>query len=378
MLTRQLIIDKAFELGFADIGICDASPFTEHRKILEERREYYDWAYKLGLELSTGTDPSAILPGAKSIIVLLGHYFDRSFPPEMENHFGRCYLDDDRLTKDGLTRKIKAFRSFLRDQGIQTKIPFNLPHRVAAARAGLGTFGKNCLFYADRAVAGGSWTLPIAVVVDAAFEPDAPTLTIGCPDWCKNACIAACPTGALKGPRKIDPRRCISYLTYFGEDITPEELREPMGLWVYGCDHCQNVCPRNRAWMARSKFLPINEKVVKMAPAFSLPALLHMDVAYYEANIQPHMFYMPSSDLWRWHMNAARAMGNTLDAVYVPDLEKAMAQNGDERARKMCAWALGRIGGKKAEKALQNQSRKCDDGLKREIENALSGIKTHF
>lgn len=372
MVTRDLIIEKAMALGFADIGICDAAPFADHQKILEERKDDYEWIYKLGLDLSTGTDPGAVLPGAKSIIVLLGHYFDRGFPPEMENHFGRCYLDDDRLTKDGLTRKIKAFRSFLRDAGIETKIPFNLPHRVAAARAGLGTFGKNCLFYADNAVAGGSWTLPVAVVVDAAFEPDSPTIEVGCPDWCKNACLVACPTGALKGPRKIDPQRCISYLTYFGEDITPEALREPMGLWVYGCDHCQNVCPRNRAWLARSRFLPLNEKVVRMAPYFSLPALLHMDVAYYEAHIQPHMFYMPSSDIWRWRMNAARAMGNMLDEAFVPELEKALAADGDERVRNMCAWSLGRIGGQSARNVLEKQARVGEECLSHEIEKALA------
>ncbi len=374
MLTRPLVIEKAMELGFADIGICDAAPFAEHKKILEERREYYDWIYKLGLDLSSGTDPAEILPGAKSIIVLLGHYFEKGFPPSMENHFGRCYLDDDRLTKDGLTRKIKAFRSFLRDGGIETKIPFNLPHRVAAARAGLGTFGKNCLFYADRAVAGGSWTLPVAVVVDASFDPDPPTVSVGCPDWCRNACIAACPTGALKGPRKIDPRRCISYLTYFGEGITPVELREPMGLWVYGCDHCQNVCPRNRAWLARSKFFPPNEKVVSMAPHFALPQLLHMDAAYYEAHIQPHMFYMPSADIWRWRMNAARAMGNTLDDAYVPELEKAMDRDSDERVRQMCAWSLGRIGGKAARRALEKHAKGKGEAMTQEVHNALARL----
>ncbi len=378
MLTRESVIEKAMALGFADVGICDASPFDDHLKILEERRNYYDWAYKLGIDLSTGTDPSTILEGAKSIIVVLGHYFDRGFPREMENHFGRCYLDDDRLTKDGLSRKIKAFRSFLRDAGIQTKIPFHLPHRVAAARAGLGTFGKNCLFYADRAVAGGSWTLPIAVIVDAPFEQDTPTISVGCPDWCRNACIAACPTGALKGPQKIDPRRCISYLTYFGEGITPEDLREPMGLWVYGCDHCQNVCPRNRAWLARSGSLPVNEKVAAMAPYFSLPALLHMDVAYYEAHIQPHMFYMPSSDIWRWRMNAARAMGNTLDGAYVPELEKAMVGDGDERVRQMSAWALGRIGGRGAKQALEKHLAESTGALRNEIETALSKNNRHF
>ncbi|MEJ2458803.1 MAG: thiamine pyrophosphate-dependent enzyme, partial [Novosphingobium sp.] len=36
-------------------------------------------------------------------------------------------------------------------------------------------------------------------------------------------------------------------LTYFGDGLTPRDLREPMGLYIYGCDRCQNVCPRNAA-----------------------------------------------------------------------------------------------------------------------------------
>ncbi|WP_028325916.1 epoxyqueuosine reductase [Desulfatirhabdium butyrativorans] len=371
-LTKRSVSERALELGFASIGFTDAKPFYDHQMVLEARKSSYDWIYKLGLDLSAGIDPKAILPDARSIIVVLAHYFDRRFPPEMENHFGRCYLDDDRVTRDGLSLKIKALRDHLLNAGIKTKIPFHLPHRVAAARAGLGTFGKNCLLYANSAVARGSWILPIAFVVDAEFEPDTPTTGLGCPDWCKNACLICCPTGALKGPRKIEPRRCISYLTYFGEGLTPRELREPMGLWIYGCDHCQNVCPRNRAWLALAKTFPINAAAEKMMPYFALPRLLHMDTGYFEAHIQPHMFYMPSSELWRWHMNVARAMGNTLDTGYVPELIRAFEENADERVKSMAAWALGRIGGAAARSALDRFRSKVDGTLKDEVAFALT------
>ena len=242
------------------------SPSTPSGRSSKERQEEYGWAIQSGLDLIAGTDPQTVLPGAKSIIVLVEAYFREAFPPSLERHFGRCYLDDDRMVGNRLGKRVKAFRSFLRENGIDSKVPFHLPHRLAAARAGLGTFGKNCLFYSRKVAAGGSWVLPIAVVVDQAFAPDAPTLEIGCPDWCRNACIAACPTGALKGPRRIDPRRCISYLTYFGGELTPRELRAPMGLCVYGCDRCQNVCPRNAPWLARE--LAVNEKAAGMVERF--------------------------------------------------------------------------------------------------------------
>jgi epoxyqueuosine reductase len=324
----------------------------------------------MGLHLMKGTDPKAIMADAQTIIVLMEVYFREAYPKHMEGHFGRCYLDDDRITKDGLAVRIKAFRTYLRDHGIDSKVPFNLPHRVAAARAGMGTFGKNCLFYSNKVVRQGSWVLPIAVVVNHHFDPGEPTIEMGCPDWCRNACIAACPTRALKGNGTIDPQKCISYLSYFGDDLTPKELREPMGTYIYGCDRCQNVCPRNSAWLAAD--LPINEKVAAKADAFKLSSLLHMDKAYFEGKIWPHMFYMSSEDLWRWKMNVSRAMGNTRDSIYTDDLIRAFEENEDYRIKSMCAWALGRIGDNKAVKALEDFFTKSAGSVREEVKDALS------
>ncbi len=350
MLTQQQITDRAHELMFEDIGVTSAEPFESQQRILEERHASYAWTMTNGLDLMSGTDPQNILPGAKSIFVLMEVYFRESYPHTLEPFFGRCYLDDDRVLRDGLATRIKAFRSYLRDNGIQSKVPFNLPHRLAAGRAGMGTFGKNCLFYSNRVARKSSWVLPIAVVVDAEFEPGEPTLVTGCPTWCRNTCLVACPTGALKGPRHIDPRRCISFLTYFGEGLTPRDLREPMGLFIYGCDRCQNVCPRNQAWLAAD--LPINQRAAQKAADFDLAKLLHMDRPYFEQRIWPHMFYMSPDQIWRWKMNTARAMGNTLDPCHIPDLVRAFEESVDERVKSMCAWALGRIGGRRARSAL--------------------------
>jgi epoxyqueuosine reductase len=340
MISKNDIIRNARENGFADIGFTTAEPFESHREFLEAHQQEYGWAEKAGLSLLKGTDPKNIMSGAQTIIVLIEVYLHNAYPRYMEGHFGRCYLDDDRVTKDGLSRRVKAFRGYLRDNGIDSKTPFNLPHRMAAARAGLGSFGKNGLFYAGRVARQSSWVLPITVVVDRPFAPDEPTIGLGCPEWCRNACIAACPTRALKGNAVVDPRRCISYLSYYGEGLTPLELREPMGLYVYGCDRCQNVCPRNAAWLAQD--LPANAKVEAMQEYFQLERLLSMDRAWFEAHIRPHMFYMGPEQIWHWQMNAARAMGNTRDPRYIDALTAAMRDNPDERVRAMAAWARGK------------------------------------
>ncbi|MGE5405908.1 MAG: epoxyqueuosine reductase [Candidatus Saccharibacteria bacterium] len=373
MLNKEAIIDEAYRLGFVDIGFTTAEPFKSHKEALDEREASYSWTRDKGIDLWNGTDPKNIMPEAKSIIVLVENYYRGAFPPSLVGKFGRCYLDDDRVTKDGLAVRLREFRKFLRSNGIDSKVPFYLPHRLAAARAGLGTFGKNCLFYSRKAVRQGSWVSPLTIVVDQEFEPDTPTVETACPKWCKNACIAACPTGALRGPAKIDSTRCISYLSYYGDGLTPLELREPMGMWIYGCDRCQNVCPRNEAWNAQE--LPVNQAVAAKAEYFDLVRLLHMDRDYFKKNIWPHMFYMSPDDIWRWKMNVARVMGNSRDPVYAPELIKAFGENADERVTCMIAWALGRIGGEEARPALQGFAAKSSGQLLEEIEMALEMCK---
>lgn len=370
MLTREEIVQLAHANGFEDVGFTSAEPFDSHKVFLEDREAEYGWLDEKGLSLMAGIDPKKILPGAESIVVLMEVYFRQSYPRVMEGHFGRCYLDDDRVTKDGLALRIKAFRAALRDHGIRSKCPFNLPHRVAAARAGMGTFGKNCLFYSKKTARQSSWVLPITIVIDKAYEPDEPSIEMGCPDWCRNACIAACPTRALKGNGTIDPRRCISYLTYFGDGLTPPAMRAPMGIMVYGCDRCQEVCPRNAAWLAKE--MTPNPRTAAKAPDFDLKRLLHMDEAYFNARIWPHMFYMRSDDIWRWKMNVARAMGNTQDRGYLPELIAAFKANGDERVRAMIAWALGRLGGPRARRALSEFRAENTGVVGEEIDNALA------
>jgi epoxyqueuosine reductase len=368
MIAKEEVRAKALELGFSDVGFTTAEPFESHREILEARAESYEFLIKI-LDLMVGTDPKAVHPEAGSMIVLLENYFAESFPPTMEPHFGRCYQDDDRLTKDGLSRKIKALRGYLRDHGIDSRVPWNIPHRISAARAGVASFGKNNFLYANRCNGQSSWVIPVVVTVDAVFAPDRPTTEVTCPDWCRNACIAACPTHALKSPRKLDPRRCISFLTYLAREITPLDLREPMGTWIYGCDRCQNVCPRNAAWLARN--LPVNPKIAAKAPDFALSRLLHMDEEYFQTRIWPHMFYVGPEKLWLWKMNVARAMGNTLNRDYVSDLVRAFGENEDVRVQGMIAWSLGRLGGETARQALERFLPASESPVREEIEQAL-------
>jgi len=372
-LSKQQVIEKAQECGLEDIGFTTAEPFTSQDEVLAARRRSYAWTNAAGIPLSEGTDPKKFLADAKSIIVLVEPYFREAFPASMVGRFGRVYQDDDRVLRDDFTPRLGKFLAYLTQNGVQVAVPFHMPHRLSAARAGLGTFGKNNFFYSNKLARKSSWIVPVPIITDQEFPPDEPTVEVGCPDWCKNACIAACPTRALSSPRRIDPRKCISYLSYYAQDLPAPEVREQMGTWVYGCDRCQDVCPRNQPWLAQE--LPVNQKVAAKAQYFSLPQLLQMDAEFFQSKIWPHMFYTPVDQIWRWHMNAARSMGNSVDRTYVPDLIRAFRENGDERVRGMCAWALGRLGGDEARTALREFLEQSDGRIREEVERALEALE---
>lgn len=377
MLTKEEIRTKTIELGFIDAGFTSADPFTTQKEILESRGEEYSWVINSGIDILSGTDPLIKLPDAKSILVIIEPYLQESMPARLEKHFGRCYLDDDRILRKRLTPRVVALIKYLTSNGIKLNLPGNLPDKKTAARAGLGTFGRNCLFF-SRLEIYGSFVSPICMILDQEYEPDKPTTHRGCPDYCKNACVAACPTGALKVNELnyINPRKCVSYLSYTPTVITPIEYREGMGLYVYGCDRCQNVCPRNRPRLAKATQLPINKKVESMLEDFDLVKLLHMDKKYFSEKIWIHMFYTSPNDLWRWQMNAARVMGNTLEIKFIPELIRAFKENNDERVKGMCAWALGRLGGDESKASLEKFLKDNVGLVKEEVSAALNNFNS--
>ena len=69
MITKSDIIKAAREHGFEDVGFTTADPFPDHKQLLLDRHKEYEWAETAGLKLLDGTDPTSILPDAKTIIV---------------------------------------------------------------------------------------------------------------------------------------------------------------------------------------------------------------------------------------------------------------------------------------------------------------------
>lgn len=204
-----------------------------------------------------------------------------------------------------------------------------LLERDFARRAGLGWIGKNTLLIHPQR---GSFLFLGAVLTDLELQPDAPFTGSHC-GTC-TACLDACPTQAFPQPHVLDARKCISYLTIELRSPIPEELREPMGNWLWGCDVCQDVCPWNRK--------PPGDVVFPHDPALeSLDAieLLGLDEAAFRDRFK-------KTSLWRNRRpgllrNAAIVLGNTGDAAALPALRQALADH--PLIAEAAAWAVARI-----------------------------------
>lgn len=113
--------------------------------------------------------------------------------------------------------------------------------KALGEKAGLGWIGKHSLLLNREA---GSWFFLGEIYTNLPLPVTEATEQDHC-GACK-ACINVCPTDAIVGPKQLDARRCISYLTIESRNPIPVHLRRHMGNRIFGCDDCQLYCPWNR------------------------------------------------------------------------------------------------------------------------------------
>lgn len=191
------------------------------------------------------TDPQLVLPGARSVIVLGLNYYGTPPAPAptgpARGRIAKYAWGDD--YHDVIERKLKALDEWLIGQGGQQRYYVDtgpVLERDVAAVAGAGWQGKSTMLIHPRL---GTWLFLAEILTTLDLEADRPIS-----DHCGKCtrCLDACPTGALTGPRQMDARRCLSYLTIENKGPIPEEFRAALGDRIYGCDECLDVCPWNR------------------------------------------------------------------------------------------------------------------------------------
>jgi epoxyqueuosine reductase len=334
------------ELGFVRIGFAAVDPLeidAERLTTWLEAGRHADMAYLDGPR----HDPKRLLAEAKTLIaVALAYPFTRELVPLRRAALGEPLTgivaryargqDYHDVMRKKLRRLADALANLLGRPVLARHCVDTAPllERAAAERAGLGFAAKSTMTIIPGV---GSYVMLGELLVDAEIAPDAP-LAPRCGS-CR-LCLDACPTGAFVDAHVLDARRCISYLTIETQGPIPRELRALIGVRVFGCDVCQDVCPFNAAAEGKPSTPELRPRAKLDAP--DLIALLELGSARYRSLVK-------GTALRRTHRaqlsrNAAIALGNSKDPRAIVPLVRALSAHASALVRGHAAWALGEIG----------------------------------
>lgn len=347
-MSRAVTADQVKALAaraqFDLCGIAPAETFPE-LSLLHDwlGREFHGEMHYLQRNADRRSDVRAVVPGARSVIMLGTVYntdepYSAELPDPSMAAIARYAWGDDYHTV--IEQRMRTFTRELE----QVNGPFvhrayvdtgPVQERLYARYAGLGWIGKNtCLINQHL----GSWLFLSAIITDLALESDVPAL-----DHCGRCtlCIDACPTGALVGPRELDSRRCLSYLTIEVKGSLPRDHRDAIGSNAYGCDICQDVCPWN------SKAAISLDRPWQPRPGLAHPPLLDLWVrSDDELRSLLKGSAMKRTGVRRLRRNLATAIGNSGDAAAAGALKHSDEETArDPVVREHIEWAVEKLGG---------------------------------
>jgi epoxyqueuosine reductase len=362
-------------LGFEVAGVTSVEPMERDDRAFRQWREA---GFAAGMQYMTRAvelhaRPRALVPEARSLITLAINYYAEAPAFRHQGRYGRVaryawgrdYHDVVKPKLLALASEIEALAGRrLNYRCFVDAVP--LLERAAAARAGIGFFGKNTNLLRPG---GGSWFFVSEILVDLDLPPDDCEVKVGC-GTC-HRCIDACPTDAFAGPYRLDSRRCISYLTIENKGAIPRELRAGVGEWIFGCDVCQemspdttnrgslpvivrgeseSVCPFNR--FARETTWSEFHPGAGAGPRLDLVEVLSIDTdEMFRHRFKGTPLTRPKRrGLLR---NAAVVAANVGCAAAVPVLIRRIEQDPEPLIRSHALWALARLDGPKARSFIE-------------------------
>lgn len=243
--AAALIKEKALEIGFSACGIARVHSLPDDSAYLDRwlQAGHHGKMGYLANHTALRNDPSVLVPGAKSVIVVLLNY---ATDEPMQSHpfkiarYARG-LDYHFVVKQflgDLYRFICKKISPVEGRAFCDSAP--LFERRWACEAGLGWIGMNhCLIHPQF----GSFCFIGELIVDLELEYDKP-LDGDCGNC--GRCIQKCPTRAIEPHGFLKADECLSYHTVEQKGEILEIYRSKLNGSVVGCDVCQDVCPWNR------------------------------------------------------------------------------------------------------------------------------------
>jgi epoxyqueuosine reductase len=316
-------------LGLDAVGAAPVAAYDETERHIRERRArglFADLKFTIARP-EIACHPELLLPAARTVVSAALCYFAPS--PEQPAGTGRLprYTWRDAYAElrerlDELGRRLGGDYRVLVDENDHVD-------REAAARSGVGFYGKNTLLITRR---HGSWVVLGTLLTEAELEAT-PPLGTDCGE-CR-LCIDACPTNALDDPGVLDATRCLSYWTQSRHTV-PLEYREPLEDRVYGCDICQDVCPWNRGVEKRRGDVTTENS----EPFVSLVDWLEAEDADLRARYD--RLFVPRNDPRYLRRNALVAAGN-VGGARERDAAAQYLDSDDALLRDHADWAVARI-----------------------------------
>jgi epoxyqueuosine reductase len=319
----------AEELGIDVVGAAPAEPYEDTERLIRERREhglFADMRFTMA-QPEVSCHPETLLADARTVVSAALCYWSEE--PPLEPGEGRLprytwfhAYAELREKLDALGRRLGGDYRVLVDENQHVD-------REAAARSGVGFYGKNTLLITRR---HGSWVVLGTLITAVDIERGEP-MPFACGSC--TMCIEACPTGALDEPGVLDSTKCLSYWSQSAAPI-PEEYREPLEAQVYGCDICQDVCPWNRGIEKRRAG---QAPPVEAEPHVSLVEWL--EASDDDLRARYDRLFVPRKDVRYLRRNALVALGNTGGPEHRAKVEPFLER--DELLREHAEWALERI-----------------------------------
>jgi epoxyqueuosine reductase len=329
-VTAQELERLAEELGIDVVGAAPAEPYVDTERHIRERREhglFADMRFTMA-QPEVSCHPETLLADAQTVVSAALCYWSEE--PPLEPGEGRLprytwfhAYAELREKLDALGRRLGGDYRVLVDENQHVD-------REAAARSGVGFYGKNTLLITRR---HGSWVVLGTLVTEVEIERGVP-MPFACGSC--TLCIEACPTGALDEPGVLDSTKCLSYWSQAGAPI-PDEYREPLEAQVYGCDICQDVCPWNKGIEKR--------RAGQAPPAEAEPhvSLVEwLEASDDELQARYDRLFVPRNDVRYLRRNALVALGNTGGPEHRASVEQFLERD-DPLLREHAGWALARI-----------------------------------
>jgi epoxyqueuosine reductase len=331
---------EALEVGFADMGICapDAMPETAARLSAFLKAGLHGEMGWMARRAAWRGNPAALWPEAKSVIMLADNYGPDEDPLKLLAMRDRGSISVYARNKDyhdPVKKRLKRLGRWLIAQApCEIKVFVDtapVMEKPLAQAAGLGWQGKHSNLVSRRL---GNWFFLGAIFTTLDLPKDTPE-----PDHCGtcHACLDACPTDAFIAPYKLDPRKCISYLTIEQKGPVDKALRAKMGNRIYGCDDCLAACPWNKfAQMARDANYWARIEL-------RCPKLEHL-VRLNDADFREIFAGSPIKRIGRnrFIRNVLYAIGNAGDPALAA-AARPLASDPDDTVKDAAIWALERL-----------------------------------